>query len=242
MRTHNTNVVEFAQTVSCTKKFRHDYPIPEPLKKLLLIDIYHDFTGFVLSQYLSEAQPFIDEFLSFHPTQSNKKFSLEQNLFWWYVLYQNSVNDEMNVIDQYVLENKMKYRKKQIIPAWLNEWGKAVPKFYLIRSKHDQQKYIIEDILNRKEVEVSLNNEDFYFHEGALVAGILIPIGNSVYFPVVDFYNFTYETSVEILTHILFYYKNYYDTTTSAYQLFLHLFSAALQIENQIIEKTNEQA
>lgn len=129
MRTHNTNVVEFAQTVSCTKKFRHDYPIPEPLKKLLLIDIYHDFTGFVLSQYLSEAQPFIDEFLSFHPTQSNKKFSLEQNLFWWYVLYQNSVNDEMNVIDQYVLENKMKYRKKQIIPAWLNEWGRQYLNF-----------------------------------------------------------------------------------------------------------------
>jgi len=235
MRTHNTNVVEFAQTVSGTKKFRHEYPISEPLKKLLLIDIYQDFTSFVLSQYFSEAKPFIDEFLSFHPTYRNKKSSLEQNLFWWYVLYQNSMNPEMNFIDQYVFENKAKYRKKHIIPAWLNEWGKAVPKFYLIRNKYDQKKYIFEDILNRKEVEVSLNSEDLYYYEGALIVGTLIPIGNSVYFPVVDFYDFTYETSVEILTHILFYYKNYYETTTSVYQLFLHLFSAALQIENQII-------
>lgn len=233
MSNNHVNVIQFAQTISRTRKFRHDYPITKELQKLLVLDVYSDFVKYMLGRFYFEAKPFIDEFTVFHPTTEKKTPLLVNNLFWWYAL--NQEIDGHQAIEEYIQKQKYHYRKKSIIPAWLREWNKAVPKFYQVVYRYNDNALVLMDIFEKKPLDVNIyDHEAVAAKEGEIVAGTLIPIGNSLYFPIIDFYHFDIEATEEIITHILLYYEQYNDIN-SMHQFFLHLLSIALQVESRII-------
>ena len=44
-------IVEFAQSVTKTKTFRHDYPVSEDLRQVMVSEIFRDFMIYALDLY-----------------------------------------------------------------------------------------------------------------------------------------------------------------------------------------------
>ncbi|SET22907.1 hypothetical protein SAMN05216389_10768 [Oceanobacillus limi] len=225
-------VIEFAQTETNAKKFHQEHPISDELRNTLLLDVFNDFTRYVVKHnyvaFITLFKPFMEE----HHLLEEKRNALEHNLFWWHVFYQAYQDLGSSDVEFYIKENAS--NQKPIIKSWLREWHHAVPKFYHIGYKHSDRSLVVTDMMETRTLDVMiLNRSAVAPMKGEIVMGTLIPIGDRLYFPITDFYHFDFDARKEIAGYVVHCYETSLDSS-STFETFLHILSTALQIENQV--------
>ncbi|MGP4107990.1 hypothetical protein [Virgibacillus sp. L01] len=224
-------VAEFAQSESKAKQFRHDYPIPDEMRQVLLTEEFRDFTWYVLERNFTEYSLMLQEFIDEHCPDSEKRQVLEMNLFWWQVLYHSSQDVSESCVEDYIAENAHRLNDKPLITSWLREWDKAVPKFYYVGYKYNDRVLVLIDMLTTKTIDVMVYDPTAVPPKtGEIVMGTLIPIGDALYFPIIDFYHFDYASRKEIAVTFDHHHKNHMKDAT-IYEAFIHVLSVLLQIE-----------
>lgn len=229
-------VVAFAQSRSNASKFRHDYPLTNELRNELLGDVYTQFTNFVLREEYMASQPFLREFMESYDLEEEKSYALEFNLFWSKVLYTACHHKKLNYISHFIARNIQQDRQRSpLIYHWLREWEKAVPNFYRIDFKYNHREWLVTNLLTDEIVEVMVRDtHTIPALTGEIVMGTLIPIGNRIYFPIVDFYHFDFSVKEEITVHLQ---KNYhqYIKESPFYEAFFRILSEVLEMEQVMI-------
>lgn len=230
----NHVVVGDSEIKSNQQQFKHDFPITEETKKHLLMIVLKELENYVIENYYELNQTIFTEYIADHLIKETKKGSLEHNLFWWQLIYSAKMNQDNSFIKDFLVAHP-KYHKKNFVTSWLKEWEKAIPKFYYIEYKESNSGLVLVDILTKEMIDVIVYDPLAVTpKKGEVMVGTLIPIGSSVYFPIVDFYHFNLEASQYIFKHLHFYYEKHLKEGTLL-EAFIHVLSVALQIE-KIIE------
>ncbi|WP_164669466.1 hypothetical protein [Virgibacillus doumboii] len=232
-------VVEFAQSESTSKQFRHDYPISDETKEEMLLNVYNKFTKYMVDLASEEYYPILKEFIDDHNLPEDKWEALVHNLFWWKVIYESDADKETSYVEIFIDEHYDEFRNKPLMTSWLREWDRAIPKFYFVGHKHSDNVLVLVDILTQETLDVIVYDPTAFPPEkGEIVMGTLIPIGDALYFPIIDFYHFDVEVSGDLIRHINYYYEKHSECTLL--EAFIHVLSAALQIEHIILTENQE--
>lgn len=225
------HVVKFAQSLTSSKQFRHDYPLSDELRYTLLSEVLRDFVTFTYERYFPENYSLLEEYIDEHYPREEKRETLEQNLIWWQLLYQASLHAEKDFIESYIFENYQKLNNKPLIIAWLREWKKVLPKFYYVGYKYNDQVLVLLDMYTTETLDVVVYDPlAIPPKKGEIVMGILIPLGDALYFPIIDFYHFDLEASQDIAGHFNNSYEKHLKDSTHL-ESFIHILSEVLQIE-----------
>lgn len=227
------NVVEFAQNSIKAKLFRKDYPLSSELMGIFVGDIFSNFMKFVYQQYYGEYQFMLQDFSTSHDSHTEKRKLLEENVFWWRLLYDISLNVGRNCVEEYISVHCKQLSKMPLAVSWLQECSKAIPKFYHIGYKYEDRVLIVTDVVEKKALNVVVYDPLAVPPKtNEIAVGTLLPLGGGMYFPAVDFYHFDYEARIEILIHFYKLYNHYINHSTM-HEAFIHLFSAMLQVESR---------
>ncbi|WML48428.1 hypothetical protein RCG23_24855 [Neobacillus sp. PS3-34] len=227
-------VVEFAQTETKTKIFRHDYPVSDELRKVMVSEVCRDFMMYALDQYYAEYLPMLKEYVDEHHPREEKRQILIRNLFWWRILYDSSVKVGSNCIEDYISENHHWLSKRPILISWLRECNRLIPKFYHVGYKYNDRVLVVTDILTAKTLDVIVYDQSAIPpKKGEIVMGTLIPLGDGLFFPIIDFYHFDFEARQELANHFFYYYDKC-SKTSSMHEAFIHVLSSMLQIERLV--------
>lgn len=232
--TPNEKVVEFTQS---EKQFRYDQPVSNDVRNMIE-EVHRDFRKYMVEQYLDEVLPIVKEFIEdLHPREEKRK-ALENNLFWWKILYDSSHQaDEWSFADEFIAENDRRFMDKPLIVSWLREWGKATTKFYYVGYKYNDRVFSVIDILEDKMLNVIVKDPNAVLPEqGEIVAGTLISYGGGLFSPITDFYRFDYEAR-EVMGGTFRYYYDKYLKSNSLSSAFIHVLSIMLEIERRIYLK-----
>jgi hypothetical protein len=234
-------IVEFAQSVTKTKTFRHDYPVSEDLRQVMVSEVFRDFMIYALDLYYdNENLSFLKEYVADHNPKAEKRQGLLDNLFWWRLLYVSGLNPENNCLDDYISGNVNMLRDKPIIISWLRECNKAIPKFYFVGHKYIDRCFVAVDILTQKPLDVLVYDPTAVPpKKGEIAMGTLIPLGGGLHFPIVDFYHFDYEAR-EAMASCLHQHYDKFLKTSSMKEAFIHVLSVMLQIERTIFMQNQE--
>ncbi|QKY70782.1 hypothetical protein [Lentibacillus sp. CBA3610] len=232
-------VVPFTQSASRGKTFRHDYPISDEMREELLLDVFKDFTHFLVDRYSALYQEDLREFIDDHHPRTEKRQALESNLFWWKLMY-DSDDAEVTFTEDYIEDNRHNLHKKPLISSWLKEWDKAVPKFYYVGYKYNDRVLVVVDMLTNETLDVIVYDPTAVPpNKGEIVMGTLIPIGDALHFPINDFYHFDVEASQDLARPIVHNYEKHSEAST--YEAFIHVLSVALQIERIIFLENHQE-
>ena len=231
-------VVEFVQSETKSKTFRLDYPVSEELREVMVNEVFSDFMTFALELYFDDCLPVFKEYVEGHNSRQEKQQELLQNLFWWKIFYDSSINRRENCIEEYIAENYHWLCKRPMIKSWLRECAKAVPKFYFVGHKYNDRELVMIDIMEEETLDVIVYDPQAIPPiKGEIVMGTLIPLGGGLHFPIIDFYHFDFEAREAIANCLHHYYEKYLKNSTM-HEAFIHVLSAMLQIESLIrIEK-----
>ncbi len=234
------NVVCFAQSATHSGEFKNDLPISEELKVELLTDVYTDFAREVVGAHFKDFQELMEGYIDEHQIPEEKRHSLEHNLFWWKVLFQASKGIEILFVQDYIAKNYSDLKHKPLIISWLKQWEKATTKFYYVGYKYNDRTLVLIDIRTEETLDVVVyDRHAIPPKKGEIVAGTLLPIGDGLYFPIIDFYHFDYQAREHIATLLPHYYERYQKNSTEQ-EAFLHVFSTVLQVERMIREGEGE--
>jgi cobalamin biosynthesis Mg chelatase CobN len=130
----NEKAVEFSKSETHLNEFCQSQPVSEFIRKEME-EVHRDFTRYMREQYFDDVQSIVKEFIDEHHPQEEKRQSLEDNLFWWKVLYESN-QEGWNCTDQFIEENGCRFMDKPLIVSWLKEWGQAATKFYYVGYKY----------------------------------------------------------------------------------------------------------
>jgi hypothetical protein len=227
-------VVEFAQSETKTKTFRHDYPVSEDLRQVMVGEVFSDFMKFALDRYYVEYLPILKEYVDEHHPREEKRQVLVQNLFWWRIFYDSSQTFRGSCVEDYIAENFNWLRKRPIMISWLRECAKAIPKFYYVGYKYNEHVLVVINTLEEKPIDIIVYDPlAIPPKKGEIVMGTLIPLGDGLHFPIIDFYHFDFDARQYIAMHLHFYYDKYMKNSTM-HEAFIHVLSAMLQIERLV--------
>lgn len=230
----NHIIVRDSEIESNQQEFKQEYPISEENKKHLLTVVLNELANYVIEHYYELSQITLKKYIADHLIKEIKKDSLEHNLFWWILFHSAKIDQDNNFIDEFLVAQP-KYHNNSFIISWLKEWEKAIPKFYYVGYKESDRVLVLVDIITNEMIDVIVHDPFAVApKKGEVVMGTLIPIGNNVCFPIVDFYHFNLEASQYIFKHLHFYYEKHLKERTLL-EAFIHVLSIALQIE-KIIE------
>lgn len=222
-------IVEFTQSVTKSKTFRHEYPVSDDLRQIMVDEVFRDFMIYAFDLYYdNENLSLLKEYVAEHITREEKQQGLLDNLFWWRLMYDSGVNPVNSCYDDYISENLHALRDKPFIKSWLRECKKAEPKFYFIGHKYNDRFFVAIDILTQKPLDVIVYDPTgIPPKQGEIAMGTLIPLGNGLHFPIVDFYHFDYEAR-EAMASCLHQHYDKYLKTSSMNEAFIHVLSVML--------------
>lgn len=228
----NRNVVEFGQSLAYTKQFNNDYPISTKNKKVMISEL-RDFTKYLTQNYRESAY-LIQEFIDAHQVNEEKEEALFHHLFWWRMLYESNQDDRFSHVENYIACNRVKLNKKPLIISWLKEWEKAIPTFYYVEYIYHEQVIVVVDIYTKETLDVIVYDPTATpAKKGEIVMGTLLPIGNRLYFPILDFYHFDLEASKDIAIYLTYYHEKHAQNP-SDYEAFIRVLSKVLQVEELV--------
>jgi hypothetical protein len=224
-------VLEFVQSDPKAKIFRLNYSVSEELREVMVNEVLRDFMVYASNLYYADQFPILKEYADEHHTKIEKRETLVENLFWWRIFFESSMNYTDSCIDNYVAENYHLLIKRPLLLSWLRECGKATPKFYFVGYKYNDRVLVLIDILEEKPLDVIVC-DPFAIppKKGEIVMGTLFPLGGGLYSVFNDFYHFDYDAREPIAACIHHYYNNYLKNSTMQ-EAFIHVLSAMLQIE-----------
>lgn len=227
-------VAAFAQSEAKAKQFRYNYPVTDELKREMLTEIFPDLAKYVMEQNYAENYPMLREYADEHHLSEDKRDVVVHHIRWWQILYQANQDGGADCVEDYIAENHDKLRNKPLITAWLREWNKAIPKFYYVGHKHNDRVLVVVEMLAKETLDVIVYDPTAVPpKKGEIVMGILLPLGDALYFPIIDFYHFDLEAREEIVRHLHHYYDKHLKDSTML-EAFIHVFSITLQIEQLV--------
>ena len=230
-------VIGFAQSTSTKKQFQPNQPVTDELLYEMIAEVFTDFCKGVINEHLPITEPILKEIIDDHFVSNNQEQTLIQNLFWWQILYQAHLEGGLDVFEEYILGNPVTFKGKPILKSWLREWKRAVPKFYFVGEKYSDRLFVVIDILTQELLEVNVYDPAAIPpKEGEIAVGILIPMGDGLYFPIIDFYHFDFKAR-DALAATLYDHFDKYLQNSSMLEAFIHVLSVALQIEKIISEE-----
>lgn len=233
-------VVEFAQSPTTTKQFRHDYPVADELRFEMISELYYNLTNYVRDQYYEESYRAVRDYAIEHDLKADKRRAAQRNVFWWQLLYHANKDDGVNFVEDYIGEHRAALKKKPLLKSWLREWNKAVPTFYYVGQSWSDRAFVLVDILTEETLDIILfNPRTTPLKKGEVVTGTVIPVGDALYFPITDFYHFQIAATEEIAKHLPSVYEKHLKNSTPL-EAFIHVFSVALQIE-QLVAMENQE-
>lgn len=234
-------VVQFKQSETRAKKFRNDYPISEELRGTMISVVARGFTNFAYEKFYTPYEPILKEFVAEFNLEGQKQDTLLHNLFWWRLLYDTNLDSE-SCIEEYIDINKEWLKDIPILMSWLREWDKAVPKFYYVVHKYNDRVHMVIDILEEDMLDVIVYDPlATPPKQGEIMVGTLIPLGDSLYFPITDFYHFNYDARKEIGAHFRYSFDEHLKKS-SMYEAFIHVFSLMLHMERFLVLESENKA
>jgi hypothetical protein len=237
------NLVTMVQTEEKAKIFRMDYPVSEELKGEMVNKVFCDFMIYALDQYYHEENiSVLEEFVEEYKLKEDKKESLLQNLFWWQLLNHPGQIKTKSCINEYIYNNFTRLRNRPFIKSWLKKCDKAEPNFYFIGEQFDDALFVAIDLLSQKpHLVIVCDPTAIPPKHGELAWGTLLPLGGGLFFPIIDFYHFDYE-SREAMASCFHYHYEKYSKKYDKNETFLHVLSIMLEIERIIsLEKQSMQ-
>jgi hypothetical protein len=235
-------VVELVQSDVKAKKFRTAYDVSEELRIEMVSEVFQDYMMFARDNYYEACMPMLNEYVDEHRPRRKKRGGLIQNLFWFRMMYDASLEPRNNSIEAYITENYHLLHKKPFMISWLRECAKAVPKFYYIGHKHNDHVIVAIDMLEEKPLDVIIYAADAITpKQGEIAMGTLIPLGGGLFFPIGDFYHFDYQAREAMASCFHHHYHKHLQNSTM-HEAFIHVLSVMLQIESIIFhEKKGKQ-
>jgi hypothetical protein len=231
-----SNVIEFLQTGTKTKKFRADHPLAKELQEEMVNDVWNDFMRFALKEYYPEYLPFLKELMKNMDVMEEKEAALLQNLFWWRISCDSKLSFSSTCIDEYIVTHKQIFKNQPILESWMKTFDQAITKFYYIVHKFNNHVLVVMDMLEDKLIDVIVVDPlAVPIRVGEVVIGTLMPMGNGLYFPVTDFYHFDYEARKDMGVHFRQYFAQQLQTSPM-YEAFIYVLSAMLHIERTVSE------
>ncbi|ASK61841.1 hypothetical protein CFK37_06545 [Virgibacillus phasianinus] len=235
MKKRKKPAVKFAQPQSKTD-FHRNYSISREVNEML-DEEYWIFTKYVMDRNYAGIYSMLHEYIDDHHPHEEKRMSLEHNLFWWQVLCDSSKHAEMSFVEDYISENFHRLRDRPLTTTWLREWKKAIPKFYYVDYKYSDRVLVVVDLLTEETLDVIVYDPlAVPPKKGEIVMGTLIPIGDALYFPIIDFYHFDFAAR-EHITRNLHHYYNKHLKNASMLGAFIHVLSIVLQIEQRFLKE-----
>jgi hypothetical protein len=233
-------VLEFVQSDPKAKTFRINYSVSEKLREVMVNEVLRDFMLYASNLYYANHFPILKEYADEHHSKIEKRETLIENLFWWRIFFESSMNYTENCIDDYINDHYHLLRKSPLLLSWLRECGKATPKFYFVGYKYTDHVLVLIDILEEKPLDVIVC-DPFAIppKKGEIVMGTLFPLGGGLHTVLNDFYHFDYEARKPIAACIHHYYNKYLKNS-SMQEAFIHVLSAMLQIERMVSIKNQE--
>lgn len=231
-----SNVVEFLQTGTRTKKFRADLPLSRELQEEMVNEVWNDFTVFALKEYYTVHLPFLKELMENMDVMEEKSAALLQNLFWWRISCDSKLSFSNTCIEEYIATHKQIFKNQPILESWMKTFDQADTKFYAIVYKYNDDVLIVMDMLEEKLIDVIVVDPlAVPVKVGEVVIGTLMPMGNGLYFPVTDFYHFDYEARKDMGVHFHQLFSQQLQTSPM-YEAFIYVLSAMLHIEKTVSE------
>ncbi|MFD1738064.1 hypothetical protein ACFSCX_16130 [Bacillus salitolerans] len=230
-------VVKFTQSETVASTFRHDYPVSEDLRQVMVSEVLGDFLSWAIDRKDDdEFLTVIEEFVHGHEPRDEKRDVLLHNLFWWRLFFHS--NSRSSSLKEYMAQNYHKLRKRPLILSWLKECAKAIPKFYHIGYKYNDRVLVVTDMLEAKTLDVIVYDPlAIPPKKGEIVMGTLLPLGDGLYFPIIDFYHFDYDARQDIASHLFHYYDKHLKNSTM-HEAFIHVLSVMLQIQKLVLSDT----
>lgn len=226
------NIVNFSQTT--LTNFYNTAPTSYELKIFLYYDVHTVLSNYLKDLYFTDYYPLLKEMSNDHQVVKGKEQAFITNLFWWYLLYHI---DEFHAdyIEDFIHKQK-DIDKSPFILSWLDEWKKAVPSFYFVGYKYDDQNFVLIDSRTRESFDVMIFDLDIAsLEKGDIVLGTLLPIGDELYFPITEFYRF-HSSANEDVAQAIYHSFDEISKNSTQLQAFIHIVSIALQIEEMIIK------
>lgn len=232
-----SNVIEFLQTGTKTKKFRADLPLAEELQEEMVNEVWNDFMRFALKEYYPVFSPFLQELTENMDVKEEKEAALLQNLFWWRISCDSKLSaSNSTCIDEYIVTHKQLFKNRSIMESWIKSFDQAITKFYYIVHKFNDHVLVVMDMLEEKLIDVIVVDPlAVTIRVGEVVIGTLMPMGNGLYFPVTDFYHFNYEARKDLGVHFHQYFAQQLQTSPM-YEAFIYVLSTMLHIERTVSE------
>ncbi|MET3696640.1 hypothetical protein SAMN05877753_103115 [Bacillus oleivorans] len=108
---------------------------------------------------------------------------------------------------------------------------KAIPIFYYVGHKFNDRVFVVVDMAEEKTLDVMVCDPLAIAPKtGEIVMGTLLPLGDELYFPIMDFYHFDFEAREELARYFHYYYDKY-SKSSNVHETFIHVLSSMLQIE-----------
>lgn len=227
-------VVEFAQSSTKSKSFRHNYPISEKLRHVMVDEVFRDFNKYAIDRNYQFYLPIMKVFLDDHHVKKEKLPELELNLFWWRLLFDLNLN-VTNSVEDYIAKNIKRLSKQPFLISWLRECKRATPKFYRVGDLHNNEVLDVTELLTKETFEVLIEVSQVISPiKGEIVIGTLLPLGAHLFFPVTDFYHFDYKARVVIAQNLHYYFDKHLKES-NIHEAFINVLSAMLQIERMVL-------
>ncbi|MCA0972138.1 hypothetical protein LCM20_16140 [Halobacillus litoralis] len=225
------NVIQLKRAGSPT--FSKETSYSDEWFDLVMGEWFPDFAQTIAREHFIDSLPAIDEFIEPHHIAPHKKDTLRHNLFWCRMNYVAFVSQEWSYIDDYIEANADVLSEVPPSRSWLKEWTSIAHRFYFVGSKLSDRVLVLVDMITEQPVDVVVCDPHAVTPvQGSIVAGALVPLGDDLYFPIVDFYHFEYEARRPLGIAIRHYYPLYEKTTP--HETFMDVLSIALQIEHKV--------
>ncbi|GAA0459946.1 hypothetical protein [Alkalibacillus silvisoli] len=227
----NKKISMFTQTSQKTKKYRHDYSMSMDLRDELLANVFLKFARETSHLYYEELRKGLKEFADEHDLPDEKAETVMNIVFWLRVLYELKTDPYNNIVQDFIKNNENYFKKWPILKSWIQEWYNVTPNFYYISQRFGGNGNVAVDIKSETTLDIFYPFPNFSQpKQGALVAGILLPFCDSLYFPITEFYEFDQSTLQEVVPHIRHYFREL-SHEPDQFETFLRMFSSLLKVE-----------
>lgn len=227
-------LIQWERRGSTVKAFNHDASLSDQWRERMMVDIFPDFAQTIAREHYLGWLPLLNDFIEEHDILEKKKEALQHNLFWSHMCFEAYCSKGDSFIDLYIEANYPILKNEPLAISWLKEWSSAVPNFYYVGHKLSDRVLILVDMLTEETVDVLVYDPTAVPPtKGSIVAGTLLPLGDNLYFPIVDFYHFELEARRPIGLALRHHYEKY-SHNASLHETFLDVLSVTLQIEHVI--------
>lgn len=218
------------------EEFCHEAPMSIELREELLMSVYQKLLLQTFEKYLGGMEDGLREFIEEYNIPQEKSEHVSGNLFWLRMIYETQINQNFDCFQDFVKENKRYFEQYPVLRSWLDEWKKAVPKFYYIGHSFGANAFYATDIETGKMVEIFLPYSTVKAPtRGTIAIATLLPFCGTLYFPLVDFYQFDKMAKKDIIDHLKYYLEEL-KGEANPYEKFLRIFSTLVKVENLVRE------